>query len=471
MFENSQDFTISQSTFNQEIHLHEPSNSIGFERLVQAASPSAFHNSGHRFDPPKCHPKTRLKVLEKIHNWIDGTEHPNEPVMWVNGGPGVGKSAIAQSMAERLAEEKRLVASFFFSRTDPFRNKADSLVSTIAYHAALHIPALKEPITLAITRDPLIFKLSIDAQFSTLLTKPIQNLADSGYFQFPDSPRVVIIDGLDECSVPDAQVAILVAITNALRLTGFPLLFLIASRPESHLSGAFASKAFNGFLSCLTLDHSFFPDHDIQVFLEDQFQELKDSHPMRAYLPPSWPLSDLLETLVRKASGQFIYASTVIKYISSRRHRPNHRLDIILGLRPSQGQNPFSELDELYMHILSSVNAEDIERVLNILGFHLFISVPYLPSSVEAVLSLEEGDVQIALADLATVVRLSESPLNISIIHSSFSDFLLDQGRSKVFYIQPDLRRAALAERYFTMLNGSGRFPLPTTNLMLMYIG
>ncbi|KDR71163.1 hypothetical protein GALMADRAFT_20745, partial [Galerina marginata CBS 339.88] len=274
----------------------------------------AFHNSGHRFDPPKCHPKTRLKVLEKIHNWIDGTEHPNEPVMWVNGGAGVGKSAIAQSMAERLAEEKRLVASFFFSRSDPFRNKADSLVATIAYHAALHIPALKEPITRAITRDPLIFKLSIDAQFSTLLTEPIQNLADSGYFQFPTSARVVIIDGLDECSVADAQVAILMAITNALKMARFPLLFLIASRPESHLSEAFTSKSFNGFLSRLTLDDYFFPDHDIRVFLEDQFQELKDSHPMRAYLPPSWPLPDILEHLVRKASGQFIYASTVIKY-------------------------------------------------------------------------------------------------------------------------------------------------------------
>ncbi|KDR68049.1 hypothetical protein GALMADRAFT_29211, partial [Galerina marginata CBS 339.88] len=274
----------------------------------------AFHNSGHRFDPPKCHPKTRLKVLEKIHNWIDGTEQPNEPVMWVNGAAGVGKSAIAQSMAERLAAEKRLLASYFFSRTDPFRNKADSLVPTIAYHAALHIPALKEPITRAITRDPLIFKLSIDAQFSTLLTEPIQNLADSGYFQFPASPRVVIIDGLDECSAPEAQVAILMAITNALRMARLPLLFLIASRPESHLSGAFTSKSFHGFLSRLTLDESFSPDHDIRIFLEDQFQELKDSHPLRAYLPPSWPLPDILDTLVWKASGQFIYASTVIKY-------------------------------------------------------------------------------------------------------------------------------------------------------------
>jgi len=34
--------------------------------LHRATATAAFHNSKERFDPPKCHPKTRLAVLDKI---------------------------------------------------------------------------------------------------------------------------------------------------------------------------------------------------------------------------------------------------------------------------------------------------------------------------------------------------------------------------------------------------------------------
>ncbi|KDR84697.1 hypothetical protein GALMADRAFT_55013, partial [Galerina marginata CBS 339.88] len=432
----------------------------GFEQLIQAASPSAFHNSGDRFDPPKCHPKTRLKALEKISNWVNGTEHQNESVMWVNGGAGVGKSAIAQTVAERLAEEKRLVASFFFSRMDPTRNNANSLVPTLSYHALLHIPHLKAPIVHAVASNPLVFKLSIDAQFSVLLTQPVRDLADSGYFQFTDSPRVVIIDGLDECSNPSAQVSILNAISNAFRMDHFPLLFLIASRPEHHLSTVFNSKSFNGLLARLTLDESFFPQYDIRFFLEDKFAELKENHPFRDHLPASWPDPGQIQSLVDKSSGQFIYASIAIKHISSTRDRPNHRLDRILGLRPPLNENPFLELDCLYTYIFSSLGSDFVDQVLDILAFQhpLLISGDWTLVEIEMFLSLEAGSVEMALCDLAAIISIEKGfrGLRVKTLHASLSDYLQDESRSVAFHITSVSRYTAFAERYLEMVKIPG---------------
>jgi hypothetical protein len=80
------------------------------------------------------------------------------------------------------------------------------------------------------------------------------------------------------------------------------------------------------------LDDSYEPDTDIRIFLTSKFDEIKQHHPLKHHLPASWP-SDLdMDCLVQKASGQFIYASTVMKFVESRRHRPTERLKVIFGL-------------------------------------------------------------------------------------------------------------------------------------------
>jgi hypothetical protein len=38
----------------------------------------AFHNSGERFDPPKCHPNTRVAVLAEIMQWIEAIENSED---------------------------------------------------------------------------------------------------------------------------------------------------------------------------------------------------------------------------------------------------------------------------------------------------------------------------------------------------------------------------------------------------------
>jgi hypothetical protein len=73
-------------------------------------------------------------------------------------------------------------------------------------------------------------------------------------------------------------------------------------------------------------------------------------------LSPSWPSPEILATMLDQASGQFIYAATIIRYLTISRHgNPHTLLDRVLEVKPtSPGINPFSHLDACYNHILQS---------------------------------------------------------------------------------------------------------------------
>ena len=134
--------------------------------------------------------------------WVDGKESTESLIMWLHGGAGAGKSAIAQRIAERCHEANTLLASFFASnRADPRRMNANYIIPTIAYQIARAIPKAHTRITEEITRDPLIFTQSFEAQMVALVVQPLQPLVEAGFFADPTSSRrLVIIDGLDEIS-------------------------------------------------------------------------------------------------------------------------------------------------------------------------------------------------------------------------------------------------------------------------------
>jgi uridine kinase len=137
--------------------------------------------------------------------WIKWEEDIDAFIMWIYGPAGAGKSAIAQTIAEMCEEEMLLLASFFFSRNDPSRNNVNPLIATIAYQITLNIPQVRDTILGAIEHDPLIFSKSLPVQFKSLIVAPLQPLVDAGFFNEPTSRRLVIIDGLDECSDPKVQ--------------------------------------------------------------------------------------------------------------------------------------------------------------------------------------------------------------------------------------------------------------------------
>ncbi|KAF8801064.1 hypothetical protein BYT27DRAFT_7061205, partial [Phlegmacium glaucopus] len=51
------------------------------------------HDSGERFDAPKCHPNTCKAVLAEIIKWIQIIEE-SEDILWLYGSAGVLHSVI-----------------------------------------------------------------------------------------------------------------------------------------------------------------------------------------------------------------------------------------------------------------------------------------------------------------------------------------------------------------------------------------
>ena len=74
-------------------------NRVGIQALSQAISHGAMHDSAERDPPPQCHPGTHEKATEDIVLWIEES-NPSSNVLWVSGRAGVGKSALAQRIAE-----------------------------------------------------------------------------------------------------------------------------------------------------------------------------------------------------------------------------------------------------------------------------------------------------------------------------------------------------------------------------------
>ena len=420
-------------------------------KLGKMIAPGAFHNSAERHDPPKCHPKTRQAILNKIMEWVQGLEDSERRCffMWLYGPAGAGKSAIAQTIAELCYELKLLAASFFFSRTAAGRNDHSRLVSTLTYQFCLSIPELRTYVEKAVELDPNIFSLSIETQLGKLIIEPLSHFCDNlSRYHARIHPMLIIIDGLDECaSAIYIQRSVLQTLAEKLPI---PMLFLVASRPEPKIRGFFTAEPMASITTTLALDDSYLPDVDIKIFLRAKFDAIKRHHPLSHQLPKSWPSTADVDHLVCKSSGQFIFASTVMKYVGSPRRWPTDRLEIIFGIISRGKDTPFADLDALYTHIFSSV--EDINKVLDVFRVLVFVKTSVILRSsalIEDLLGLRSGDLMITLIDLHSILDIpfEAHAGEIRVLHASLGDFLLDQTRSGDYHIHQGHAHTFLAQR------------------------
>ncbi|KAG7094247.1 hypothetical protein E1B28_007852 [Marasmius oreades] len=142
------------------------------------AGVGASYNSDLQFARGNCLPGTREAVLRDIYEWsASGSDSP--PVCWLSGTVGVGKSAIALTVAKSCAENNRLAASFFFFRFDPKRNNPSFLMLTIAHGLVTVIPSLRPIIHDKIAADPRILEATLEDQFRELIVLPLLNVSPS----------------------------------------------------------------------------------------------------------------------------------------------------------------------------------------------------------------------------------------------------------------------------------------------------
>ncbi|KAJ8088942.1 hypothetical protein PM082_014189 [Marasmius tenuissimus] len=466
------------------------------------AGVGASHNAEQQYSRGECLEGTRELLLETIHDWILAKDQQH-PFFWLTGAVGVGKTAIAMTVAKSCELEGRLVSSFFFFRSDPRRNNPSALMLSIAHGLVSTIPLLRHPIEERISENPQILEARLEDQFHKLVLEPTLRWPQGIWpqqtwpqtslallkavwaavfvtlslfapldvmwmlfvFHVPVIPRqipnVVIIDGLDECGPNDEnQRRILSIIASLYRVSpSSPLRFLICSRPESTIRGAFEKEPLRLLTKRVTLDESFSPNSDIELYYRHAFREIRDS-PDYARIPFTvpWPSSDDLRALLWRTSGQFVYATTAVKYIGRRCSNPIKQLSNILNSTPDpRQQSPLYELDSLYHTILSS--HPDHHLLIPILAAILLVPIRVTsaifnglpsPEFIELLLGLSPGEIGLILSPMHSVLIIGNTW--IGVFHTSFTDFIHDPSRSGQFHIDKVVQCDTLAVKWLRVL-------------------
>jgi len=360
----------------------------------------------------------------------------------LHGPVGAGKSAISHTIAERCEQSGLLAATFFFSRNSSDRSTGRRLFATLAYQLAINIPAFRVKIEEVIESDPAVVTKAMKVQLEKLILQPLEQI---GLTRESASQCVIIIDGLDECMAENHQ-DILKLIFFALQQPCFPFCVIVTSRPEPLIVTQLDSPQYRDKNWTINLNNRKDAKDDLRIVLRSGFTKIHDN-PVHAQsmtsVPKPWPNDFAIEKILGRSSGQFVYASTVLKFIDDPEYESTQQLQIILDIAQRNHPDAFSDLDKLYSEILSQ--CKNRKRTLDVLGYLIALiqsadayaatwgrslNTARLPTVLDHLLELNPGDSYRSLRGLHSLLSIStptdpgSETSGIKFHHASFADFL-----------------------------------------------
>ncbi|TFK61525.1 hypothetical protein BDN72DRAFT_904028 [Pluteus cervinus] len=385
--------------------------------LASRAVKSASFDAAERGDPPTCHPDTRIAAQDSLIAWR--SNRTAGPVRLISGWVGTGKTTIAQTMAEYWAKHGQLAGSFFFSRSSKERSQTNWVLETIL-HQFLQV----------FGADVDIGHLS-KLEIRDKLVKVLESVSPS-----LREPVVIVIDGLDEISITDDRVSLLGYILSSLDRLGSSIKFLISCRPERPLDDLFHEFAPKlGSSYRIHLGQSAGDNDDIRTFFLVSFNQICQHRRLAGAISIKagpWPSQKEVEWLVDRASGQFVFAATGVRFVDDENEDPVEMLNLIMEQRTSS----FEAIDQLYIVILNRVGMRLGESSKSLefrqLMQNLILHVNHQPSSSLAIADFwfeKEVMVKILVSHLQPVLARNpnshgqNSENVIQFRHKSFHDF------------------------------------------------
>ncbi|KAG2348211.1 hypothetical protein BDR05DRAFT_506044 [Suillus weaverae] len=423
------------------------SSTVTWERLSHVAVKGAEYDSRERQPHPKCLKGTRVDLLDYIHVLLNNRE--KNQLIWLHGTAGVGKSAVAFTVAERMRGlkmseqtniEKRLAGTFFFSRKHTERCTTGYFFATLVYQLASNFPSIREDVNRFIRENPSLLdpNKSLRDQMEVLFLQPLRKLR----FRLRGcEPLTFIVDALDECTSNAELTDLILFLALALREPDLPVThILFTSRSESHICKAFQNEEVRplvceipvrtsgeGVASIISLDGADV-DNDIYIFLRHSFAELESRHP--DFPQPS---KDELEQLASRAGRRFIVASTMMTFIDDEDNDPYDRLQLMLQL--TSELLPGTEVYKLYDSILST--CADPKRAYLHLSVVAALADPLPMSQISILLGPGlGGDVETVLMQLRSVMDIpTDRNFPVNIYHSSVRDYVSDPSNCSLSHV------------------------------------
>ncbi|KAG8730511.1 hypothetical protein FRC11_006551, partial [Ceratobasidium sp. 423] len=397
-----------------------------------------------------CTAGTRTGVQNTIKAWARNPKGPK--IFWMSGMPGMGKTAISHSLCEWLEDEELLGASYFCTRTSPVCSGLGQLIPTIAYQLADSLPRFRRALCKALKRHRGCHSLEPQLQFKRLLSEPLQEAKD----QIPEN-KVIVIDGLDEYEDDRLIEPILQPLLNI--SVELPIRILITSRPEPLICNLMSTARYTPE----TID---LHDRDPSEVREDIKKYLTES--LRGLPVP--PTEEQIERLADLSGNLFIHAATVVAYV-----RPHHmggnpkaRLEAVLMTDSSTGlgtepNDVYKSLHLLYSTVLKQTQKKEptekeLENLQSVMWTVICAKETMTPKTLAGLLGIEEEDVMVSLSFLHSVLYTPEDGGRITVLHTSFSDFIRNPSQPTVFHCNESLHHAYLAQRCFELMRSQLEF-------------
>ena len=396
----------------------------------------AGYRSGNR---QGCLRGTRADVFLQLKQWLE--DEQDQYVFWLNGLAGTGKSAVAQTFAEICFADGKLGATFFCSQDFEDRNTLHTIFPTLALQLAYQYPQFRKELLKLLRTNLDVGRESLFSQMENLIVGPLKAT---------QIQTLILIDALDECNDENPESAILFVLSK--HMDQIPnVKFFITGRPEAQIRSGFRLPALQAITRVFKLHEveRSFVDQDIKLFLRTQLSNLLKNR-SDCDLIQGWPSSSELDILCEKAAGFFIYASTVIKFITSKNCTPIEQLNRITALPLNTSYEGKSGIDVLYTQVLKqAVDDVDVEELYS--RFRTVVGTVVLvfnPLSIEALSDL------LRVSGISTTLRSLHSllliPMSrnapIQIFHKSFPDFLMDQKRctDQQFFVDPPVHHTRI---------------------------
>jgi len=368
-----------------------------------------------------CMEGTRTSILQEIEDEIQNVDGPN--VIWIRGSPGVGKSALAASVAAQLRAQDRYVIPFRFDRTQSATITTDALWRVVALGLARLYPSVRQQILNLVQNDQVPDPSDLNGRFKSLIEKPLSTLNDVPSEELP----VIIIDALDECgglrhdsSGKDDYKGLLRTLKRWIQINHLKRFkLIITSRQEDNISRIFPESVSIHIAipsgSDVKLGDS--TSEDIRAFLESRLNDMD--------MKPAW-ITKALDYLIPSAAGIFIWATTVANFLED---EPEVRFQILESKKEGDGIEGMDDLYSLYSTLVRTsfgrISKRELQGIISVMGAMISAKQPLS----DDVLVMLPG-VKIGASDILRLFRkgltsVIDSGNILRFHHKSFEDFIL----------------------------------------------